>query len=793
LSYGVSRPVTIVTFDLARSPDLAWYRAFVAVGWFTVGLCILLALTDALRFSFHSTSGIQGWVTVNQYPKQQEAFWFLAAVAGIPAIIVAGWALWVAAAALVARLTGHPPCDVLKACAVWHLPLLIAWLRLSRLRVDAWELLLPATAAGLLLCVPSVRSVRFMVPRLRRSTAPGARSERAPSLTSSPEVGANNPAADIQAPSSRRRTGIPSVWRAASRLFVFAVVPIMLCLLLAHPANNSDVDLFHEGELLIPMDGMLRGGVPYRDYYLQHGLIHNALLPWLGAKIFGPTLAGLRAMTRFTEPLAYAAAYFFVLLTCRTRLLAAGFLGFLFCGSMIEIPGRAVFGLLSVSVLAAALAPPRSCGLLYAGQPGREPYPGLSPALRLCLLQGWPFLLAGALAMLAFWHSVEVGLYSLSTGALFLGAAGTFQAGIALWRRPVPLLLYGFGAAVVFSTVGAYLGALGAFSDMLRNVWIQCAYQTETWGLPFRNFFTVFGPILADPLHRQGPQALIGSGVKWYAAPIALTLAAAFLAFRATGAGFWRSRTAPQLLLTTLAGSFFFRTALGRSDRYHLHYGTLFALVLAIFLSDRLLAAAWDRLTARGVATRHRLTGLPWLAGGLISAVFLALFGNAAVQPLAGLERRWASLTERPSATARQTGTVPRGGTTKLSDRQAEYICAVVDYLREHTRPDEPVFDFSSTAGLLFFADRRPATRYFNVCYASLPALQQEVVRELERQRISLVIFRSGKHDNGFDDVAIEQRHPIIAAYLHDSYEPADSVGEVVFWRRRPDAAEPSP
>lgn len=577
--------------------------------------------------------------------------------------------------------------------------------------------------------------------------------------------------------------------RAATGVILFAGVPVVACLVQARSGAGGDVDLFHEGEFLIPMDEMLRGGVPYRDFYLQHGLFHNALIPWLGAKIFEPTLMGLRTVQRFTEPLGSGAACLLVLAACRTRLLAALLLGVLLCGSRLEVPGRAVFGLLSVAVLAAAMAPAGGCHILDAGRPGRDPFPGLRPALHLSLRQGWPFPLAGALAMLAFWHSVEVGLYALSTGALFLGAAGGLRRGIAIWRRPLPLLLHGVGAAVVSIPVLAYLGAHGAVADMLRNLWVQCAYQTDTWGLPFRGFFSVFGPLLTDPFRRTWPEALAGSGITWYAGPLALTLAAALLAFRATGEGFWRSRTAPPLLLLTLAGSFFFRTALGRSDKHHLHYGTLFAVVLAIFLADRLATAAWDRFAAPGASVTGRLAGVPWLAAALLPAVPLVWFARPAVEQLADLGKRWAGPAGQPLGASAPMVSVPRTGAVKVSDRQAAYIRAAVDYLREHSRPDEAVFDFSSTAGLLFFADRRPATRYFQVCYAALPALQEEVVRDLERQRVSLVVFRSGKHDGGFDEVPIERRHPVIAAHLRERYEPADTVGEVVFWRRCKEAA----
>jgi hypothetical protein len=251
------------------------------------------------------------------------------------------------------------------------------------------------------------------------------------------------------------------------------------------------------------------------------------------------------------------------------------------------------------------------------------------------------------------------------------------------------------------------------------------------------------------------------------------------------GGGFWRSRTSPVLLLITLAGTIFFRTALGRSDRSHVYYGVLFALVLAIFAADRLLATAWDRYADGARQTRRRLLCLPWLLSRFAVAASLVWFCNKAFEPVPALKSSWARLLDRPAHAGGTSERVAHAGPVFIPKDQAEQIRNVSRYIVEHSRPDERIFDISSQAGLLFFTERRGATRYFQASYASPPSLQDEVVRDLERLQVPQVIFRSGTVWDALDGVPVEQRLPIIAAYLHAKYEPADRVGPVVFWKRK--------
>jgi hypothetical protein len=541
-------------------------------------------------------------------------------------------------------------------------------------------------------------------------------------------------------------------------------------------------DPFHEGEWVMPMGTLLRGGVPYRDVYLQHGLFANALVPLLGSKLFEPTVVGVRAVNACIGPMVYVAAYFLVFFTCRFRFLCAVFIAFLFCGS-ISIHDRGVLGLLCVAVLAGGATSNRVYPVLEASG-GADPWPGARAALRLAIARGRPILLAGTVGMLAFWHSVEVGLYALGAGTIFLAAASFAQPGIKAWRRALPLALFGSGAVAAFLPFGLYFAFHGALDDMIRNVWIQCAFQGETWGKPFPSFFAVFKPILTGTGGPRWPDWLMGGGARWYYTPAMLVLSSGVLALRAMGGGFWRSRSAPRLLLVTLAAAAFFRTPMGRSDGHHIHYGILFGVVLAVCLVDYALAAAWDRVVARGISIPGRAAAILVFAAAVAPACALTWFVTKAFDPAKGIERRLSSARESGGKCPGQLS-MPRIGSMPVLSRHADRIEKAVEYIRSNTGPSEHVFDFSSWSGLLFLADRPSATRYFHICYACLPRMQEEVVRDLERLKVRLVIFSSGSYGDGFDGVPAERRHPIVAAFLRANYEPAADIAGVVFWKRK--------
>jgi hypothetical protein len=582
----------------------------------------------------------------------------------------------------------------------------------------------------------------------------------------------------------------------ANWLLEWLVIPSLFYLLYLNLNSDGPIDLFHEGEFLVPLNELLRGGIPYRDIYLQHGLFHNALIPRLGAFLFEPTLLGVRLIRSYLEPLGYLSYYYLVLVTCRTRILPTLFIAFAGCGLLEDVmrrfgSERAFFGILSISVLAAAITAESGHPIMNFSCIQSEHRPGLKGVVRLCFHRGWKLIIAGFLAVLAFWHSVDIGIYALVTGFSFITLASLFRPNISIKFGILPLICYLGGVIMGFIPIAGYLVFLGAFDDFLRNTWIQCAYQSETWGIPFPSIYSAFGPIAATKNWIGWGNWIIGSSVQFYYCPIMTTAAVVVLAYQMMGSGFWSSRTAPTLLLLTIASMTFFRTMLGRSDKWHLFNGVMFAFVIALFLTDQCFIAAWGRFSNRGVSIIRRLIILPRLVTAVASAAGL-YYLIVLFQTLPAFEIRSERFGRWPPITKGKEESVPRGGLTILPAIQSQQIRHAVEYIRTNSSENERVFDFSNQAAILFFADRRPLNRYFQLAYASTNDIQHETVADLERLRPSIVIFsgardyKTGTDFDRIDDISSSNRHPLIANYLKTNYEFSAALGDVVFWKRKP-------
>jgi hypothetical protein len=233
-----------------------------------------------------------------------------------------------------------------------------------------------------------------------------------------------------------------------------------------------------------------------------------------------------------------------------------------------------------------------------------------------------------------------------------------------------------------------------------------------------------------------------------------------------------------RLLLVLLMALAYFRIALGRSDLPHLRIASTFQYVVFLFLLECGLAQLWRRRSL------GRLRRLHWVPG---AALLLAVLGSAAylhleLDPLGSLGQRVERLRSGgPAAAGGLAAGLERVGHLSLPARDASFIRDVVDYVGDHSEPGEPVFDFSSNAALLFFADRPSATRYFQILYASAPSSQRAVVRELERQEVKLAITSGA----AMDGVPAARRYPIVADYLAENFAVWRRVGFVTFLRRR--------
>lgn len=703
-----------------KAPTLRPYIGLITFSATALALAIGVTLSRFITFEPHAEQTVVGWLSVNAYPKQQEYFFYLLALLGTPATICLYWLGWCVYSQACAKRTAQPVERVLKANALASIPLWLCWLQVYRIGAAIGiGLLLPI---GLSVLLKAVLLSKRYFPTVWHSDRGKADEKREPPR-----------AAD------KRR---PPLWRSGLE---YCVLPVFIYLLTYTNTLHNPLDLFHEGERLAPLNEILRGGVPFRDIYVQHGLFQNAYIAWLGSHLFEPTLFGVRAMEAALNPLGYVALYLLGLQVFRGRALTAAICIMIASANGFWVTPRHSFGLLAFACVASVLTE------------NREQRP-------------WRLRFAGLFSGLAFWYSTEIGIYTLAAIGAFL-CLRALQREIPLQARLLPLRDYVYGLALGFLPISLYFFSQGALDDAIWNSYIQCRYQLATWGLAF--------PSLSETVALAATEGwrgfVLSEGFQWYLPIAVFLIVAAHLTYRwlsgSTTAKTWH------LLLLLLGGVTFFRTALGRSDAGHLIYGSTFLWLLCLYPLEAGLVTLFRARSPRAA---------PKAAWVLIPTLLFCWYVTAVYKPVASFRGRLELLRWNPFQYRAAAEKLPRAGAVDIPDAQAEQVRQVVAYIQEHTAADEKIFDFTSQGAYYFFANRPSVTRFHQVSYASTPEMQREVIQALERDKTRLVLFKTGGWFDAVDGIPAEERHPLIAAYLQANYEPAmDINGTEILLRKQ--------
>ena len=722
---------------VVKAPELRPYVGLLTFSAASLAIAIGMTLQKYIAFEYHSSSGVVGWLSANAYPKQQEYFYYLLALLGVPLTIAVYWLGWWIYSRWCAKRAGQPIGRVLKANALASVPLWGCWLQVYAIGQNV--------LMGLAL--PLVLSVLLKLVLLNRQYFPGL-------WTSKSEV--ENLDSEEREETASGRYRFPKFWRIGLE---YIVLPVFIYLLTYSGNIHGGIDLFHEGERLAPLNEMLHGGIPFRDVYVQHGLFQNAYLARVGGQIFEPTLFGLRTMERILNPLGYVALYLLGLQVFRGRFLTAFLCMLIASGTEFSVSARHSLGLISFAFAANFLTFPQ----------GRSKRSVLS----------WKLLFSGIFTSLAFWYSTEIGLYSLGAIGLFLVIYAFGQKGVGtdngqvqekgVKERLFPVISYSCGVLLGFLPVGLYFLSHGALDDAIWNSYIQCRYQLATWGLAFPSLSKTLTLLSSD-----GWSAFIFSkGFRWYLPICVFLIVASYLTYR--GLSGTHSANTMKLLLLLLGGVAFFRTALGRSDGGHLNFGATFLWLLCLLpLEGGILGMFRTILSSfRGRTAWHNALKAAWV---LIPTVIFCWYVGEVHNPLSGFNGKWKQLRQNPFKQQVVSEELARAGAVDIPDDQVQQIQKVVAYIQENTEPNENIFDFTSQGAYYFFANRPGVSRFHQVSYASTPAMQQEVIAALEQDKTRLVIFKTGGWFDNVDGIRVEERHALIAAYLQENYEPAIDI-----------------
>lgn len=816
----------------------------VVVSGFLLGASCLLMLKHHLTFNPPESPDVVGWVFENRYPKGQDLFYYLLALAALPISVSFLFLFWMFYSAIASSLTNASPHTTLKQDALTYLPLLLSLKVVNAAEPSFSEILLfplllvAALKAGFF----TLNLLRIELHRIRGGSHWGAIiCGFCIGLFYLMEKGPRSP--DIV------RSLRPLLIAPSLLWFFWLLYSKALSVILKRPffeILHLDSQTYFPFALLLldavlfPVKGvgwilpliscisvfalkmrvivkLLRGGEVKVSGKLSDSLLFYIVIPALiYAFLYDGNLHGSIDLFHEGEMLGTANQLFFGKKPYRDIYVQHGFiqnvlkpyLAFKLFGRsvrasrMLSGAPHAQYGLLaplcfvSLYFLALKSAEKRGTALLaiLLSQIALG-VPSSSTQLWISERHGLSFL--SLIPVIAYmeskrnWKLIAAGacttlaiLYSLEGGLYTLGATGLF------------LLIFGVAQRDrtyrdrLTPILGYGIGVLAAFAPF----WVYLAvigglddFFHLSW-VQCRYQLSIWGlpfpPLLPALSKVNSLNALRNfiSGVifKWYLPILTYVSTLIYLILRAILGDFKEKDW--RLALVLFNAMAFFRTALGRSDYIHLLYATPLFWVLTALILERYSLSVGTHLESLKAGSR------PYIRGVLLLFPLLILiwYISAAYDPVETVSGRIKRLSTH--------GVVPEGLVATSVDRvgiyispeQAAQIEGIVNYIRKNTKPNEYIFDFTDRGAYYFLINRPNPTRYSQVIYASPRYLQREVVRDLEAKKPRYVLFREGL---SLDGVPLDKRLPLIADYLAEHYMKEIDIHGITILRRRGEEA----
>lgn len=497
--------------------------------------------------------------------------------------------------------------------------------------------------------------------------------------------------------------------------------------------------LGEEGINLFAASSILSGGVFSADFSTGYGPMLVYPLALL-MKLAGPTLLTDRIYTYLLNLTAYGIITIFFFRTMRSKLVFAVsvLLYFsVFHPFVAESPNttylRVALGLLSL--------------LLVGGY--------LETGSRRHLWIG------GVVAGQSLLFSQEVGICAVIALAAVLFIANFPQQS---WRRFTGEMLQVACASVVsvapMLLYLAYKGALATF--LFELAYYPKLYTMGYSALKFPTLTTLFTAPIAG-------QALFPY---WL---IAIYLVAAVWLLPQLCLGRVGSRTLMPVAVLVM-GLLLYRSALCRSDFYHLFFAAQPAFVLFFLLLDRAVTSGGD-----GRAPQLRRIGVV----SLFALFYLTLFLFPGfrryivmdfVTKAGDIRSKWNRQEVGYQFLANRTGGVPIG------EELVGSATKIYNFLIRNTSPGEYVYFYPNEAGYYFLFDRKNPTRYA-FSYQSITSEQRrEIIRDLESKKPRFVVF--SRNVWLIDDIPPEVQVPELHEYLFVNYLPHEDLGEILIMKR---------
>ena len=500
--------------------------------------------------------------------------------------------------------------------------------------------------------------------------------------------------------------------------------------------------LGEEGINLFAVASILRGGVFSLDFSTGYGpmLIYPLALLM---KLAGATLLTDRIYTYLLNLLAYGIVTLFFYRTMRSRkaFVISSLAYVVLFHPFVAVSPNTTYLRVALGFLPLMLA------IRYTETGSRR-------LLWLC----------GAVAGQSLLFSQEVAICTVvSLGAvLFLNDFSRKT----VRQYPAELLQVGCAAMLSAAPLLGYLAVKGALPRFLFElVYYPKLYSMGYSALKFPTLTTLFTEPIAG-------QALFPY---WL---IAVYLVAALWLLPQLAMGKTGSRNLTETALLVM-GLLLFRSALCRSDFYHLFFVAQPAFVLLFLMLDRAMAAG-DSAIVPGGAVRRWVSVMLLVLFALVPALVPGYrnyvyrdFATKGLNPV----NKWQRQEAGYQLLVNRTGGVPIG------EELVDSVAKIRSFLARNSSPDEYVYFYPNEAGYYFLLDRRNPTRYAFSYQAITAEQRREIIGDLERKKPRFVIYsrRVWLVDNIQPAVQVPELH----AYLGEHYLPFEDLDEILVMKRK--------
>ncbi|MFA6142771.1 MAG: glycosyltransferase family 39 protein [Candidatus Omnitrophota bacterium] len=511
------------------------------------------------------------------------------------------------------------------------------------------------------------------------------------------------------------------------------------------PAYNKYWAPFDEGIIVVAVQRLLAGEIPYKDFFM---------VMYPPGQIY--TLGAIFSV--FQNPLIVGRIYT-VLVSVAIAVLSY---------SMTRVLTKNKIVSIFAYVMTLTSLGPRL---------GTIPAP-IWPGVALSLLALYVFIL--------FLHNKKT-MYVLFSG-LACGAAILFRhdlglsAGLAislvlavglLWRRGIAsLLIFISGVLVVTLPVIACFVRIGAAKDLYNSLISFTFVHSKTAVIPF--------PVPCFDPNMIFHQSLNFITVNQFYIPVIIYSVVLVILF----ARFMKNRNcegAEDLSVLALAiyGILIFKEVYTRADPAHL----LMMMAPATILSAYIISGAFSRKSKMGAASIIKY---------IVSIILIFLFALLLVKNTDKYLKN--GFTKVFKKGIIKTG-FPGKGTIYIPKEERAEVLDTINYIKENTSPKERIYigntahwkdDFGGTLILYYLTDRLPSTKFYEL----LPGLvtdkdvQVEIKNSIMLHNVKLIVLQDVATDGLKKEDAPKDRL-ILDEFIERNYVPAAKFGKYNIYKKR--------